>query len=260
VNDRYDASLVARNWDAMAATLAPDTLVDDRRRVVNAGIRRGRDVEVASMRAVADIGVTNVSSLVIATRGQHLALSRSRFSGSDRGPNAFHVEMLDIVEIDVDDHVVARVAFDVDDIDAAVAELDARYLAGEAGAYSRTWQAHVRNYATLNRHEVSPATPDWVNVDHRHGVALAPSDMVPYLRAAWDVAPDVAIYVEAVHRLSVLGVVVTHIARGSSRQGFDAEWREVALFTFDGDLISRVEVFDDTDLDAALATFDELVE
>ena len=34
--------------------------VDDRRRVVNAGIRHGRDAEIANLRAVADVGVTTI--------------------------------------------------------------------------------------------------------------------------------------------------------------------------------------------------------
>ena len=45
---------------------------------------------------------------------------------------------------------------------------------------------------------------------------------------------------------------------GTSHQGFDAEWREVMLLTADGDLFSRCEVFDEADLDAALARFEEL--
>ena len=74
----------------------------------------------------------------------------------------------------------------------------------------------------------------------------------------WDVAPDVNIYIEAVHRLSNLGAVVTYAAKGTSKEGFDAEWREITLLTFEGDLINRCEIFDEADLDAALARFDEL--
>ena len=33
--------------------------------------------------------------------------------------------------------------FDLDDFDAAIAELDARYLAGEAAAHARTWSASL---------------------------------------------------------------------------------------------------------------------
>jgi len=45
---------------------------------------------------------------------------------------------------------------------------------------------------------------------------------------------------------------------GTSNQGFDAEWREVNLLTAEGEMINRCEVFDETDLDAAITRFDEL--
>ena len=60
------------------------------------------------------------------------------------------------------------------------------------------------------------------------------------------------------HRLSDLGAVVTHTAHGTSQEGFDAEWRMIDLLTVEGDLINRCEIFDEADLDAALARFDEL--
>jgi hypothetical protein len=72
------------------------------------------------------------------------------------------------------------------------------------------------------------------------------------------VAPDINIYVEAVHRLGNVGAVVTYAATGTSGAGFHAEWREIAVLMFEGELISRCEIFDETDLDAALARFDEL--
>ena len=60
------------------------------------------------------------------------------------------------------------------------------------------------------------------------------------------------------HRLSDVGAVVTHAAQGTSQEGFDAEWRVISLLTVEGDLINRCELFDEADLDAALARFDEL--
>ena len=60
------------------------------------------------------------------------------------------------------------------------------------------------------------------------------------------------------HRLSDLGAVVTHAANGTSHEGFDAEWRMIDIMTVEGDLINRCEIFDEADLDAALARFDEL--
>jgi hypothetical protein len=61
-----------------------------------------------------------------------------------------------------------------------------------------------------------------------------------------------------VHRLSDIGAVVTAAVYGNSQEGFNAEWRMIDLFTVEGDLISRCEIFDEADLDVALARFDEL--
>jgi hypothetical protein len=113
-------------------------------------------------------------------------------------------------------------------------------------------------YASFNRRELPATTPDWLNIDHRRGAAFAPGDVIPYIRTAWDVAPDISIFIAAVHRLSDAGAVVTYAANGTSGEGFDAEWREITLLTFEGDLISRCEIFDEADLDTAVARFDDL--
>ena len=85
VEQRYLTYFAARDWDAYAEILSDDICMDDRRRVVNAGVRRGRDAEIASMRAIADIGVTQFTSTVIAIRGERLALcSYAVFDGSGR--------------------------------------------------------------------------------------------------------------------------------------------------------------------------------
>ena len=173
-------------------------------------------------------------------------------------PAAFCVEALEITEVDADGLMVAKVDFDPDDIDAAFEELDARYLAGEAAADAHTWSVIARARATLARHELPPTTPDWVNLDHRRGIAFQPGDMTAYIRAYWDLEQDFSTYIEAVHRLNHLGAVFTQVARGTSQAGFDAEWRVVELMTVQGDLINRAEFFDEADLDAALARFEEL--
>ena len=60
------------------------------------------------------------------------------------------------------------------------------------------------------------------------------------------------------HRLSDQGVVVSHTAQGISFEGVEAEWRMISMLTVAGDQINRVEIFDETELDAALARFDNL--
>ncbi len=78
---------------------------------------------------------------------------------------------------------MAAVLFDLDDIDAAFEELDARYLAGEAAAHAHTWSVITETYAALNRHEFPLTTADWVLIDHRRGTPFAPGDLITYVRA-----------------------------------------------------------------------------
>ncbi|WP_432206456.1 BTAD domain-containing putative transcriptional regulator [Mycobacterium paraffinicum] len=249
--------IAAGDWKALGAMLADDVANDDRRRTVNAGIRRGRDSDVANMRSLSEIGVTHVASTIIATRGERLLLRRTRFS-LDEGPEDFNVELLCIVELDAENRIGTRILFDPYELDAAFEELDGRYLAGEAADEGHTWSLMAQTYAGLNRHETPATTPDFVNIDHRRGITFEPGNIVPYVQATWDVAPDLKMCIETVHRLTNAGAVITHTAYGTSQDGFDAEWREIVFFTFQGDRVDRCEMFDDVDLDAALARFDEV--
>ena len=95
-----------------------------------------------------------------------------------------------IVEIDTDDRIAAFVVFDPDDFDAAIAELDARYLAGEAAAHAHTWSVDCADLRRIQSARTSPTTPDWVNVDHRRLATIETGDLTASLRATWDLTPD----------------------------------------------------------------------
>ena len=120
VGERILAHFATLDWDAMAEIVADGFSNDDRRRVVGAGVRHGRDAEIASTRATADLWTTNVTPTVIATRGRRLVLTRLGFSGRDDGPEPFLTEVLSILEINDDERMVALVSFDLDDIDACL--------------------------------------------------------------------------------------------------------------------------------------------
>ncbi len=135
--ERFWTYFVARDWTALTEVLPDNFSLDDRRRTVNAGVRHGRDAEIANLRAIAEMGITTVTPTVIATRGERLALNRVDLSDRD-GPGDLYTEVLAVMEM-ADERLVAVVLFDLDDIDAAFEELDARYLAGEAADYSHTW-------------------------------------------------------------------------------------------------------------------------
>ncbi len=85
-----------------------------------------------------------------------------------------------------------------------------------------------------------------------------PVTSIAFARTGFDQMPDLSFRIEAVHRLSNLGAVVTQTLRGTSQEGFEAEWREIHLTTVEGDMFSRSEIFDEADIDAARARFEEL--
>jgi DNA-binding SARP family transcriptional activator len=259
VADRYASSFTSRDWVAMAALITEDFSIEDRRPTVNAGIRHGRDAGIKEQRAVAEVGFTDVARTVLAIRGEHLALVRAHYTGSDEGPEPFEVSVLHLVEI-ARERVTSVVTFDTGDIDAAVEELDARYLAGEAAPFLNAWSVVAKAYAGLNRLELPTRTADYVKVDHRRMAAVAPSDPATDIRVGRDLVPNVSFYVAAVHRLTRLGAVVTHAAFGTSHEGFEAEWRGIDLLMVEGDMVSRAELFDEVDIDAAVARFEELAE
>ena len=127
---RFLACVNAADWDAIASILAVDFCSDDRRRVTGAGTRRGRDAEIESMRVAADLGA-KFTVEVIATRGDRLVLTRARVSVDQQQQQGFFADMLALVETNLDGHIAAAILLDLEDIEAAIAELDARYLAGE---------------------------------------------------------------------------------------------------------------------------------
>jgi hypothetical protein len=174
VDARFQQCFAARDWVSMAELLDDDLFADDRRRTVNAGVRRGRDAKVADMQATAELGTQTTASTVIAVRGQRLALVRIRLAGRDQRPEAFRTEMLGVVEINRDNRMTARILFDLDDRDAAFAELDARYATGEASAHTEAWTFIVEGCAFLKIHGTWPITADFVGVDHRSGATSAP--------------------------------------------------------------------------------------
>ena len=160
----------AREWNAMAETLAGDFMTDDRRQVVNAGIRHGRDAEIANMRAFADVGILDITLTVVATRGERIVLVRDYLSVRDWSDSSY--SGVSVMEINADNQISAHVLFDVDDFDAAVTELDARYLAGEAATHANTWSVITQAYVALNRHEMPAMAADLVDIDHRSLAAI----------------------------------------------------------------------------------------
>ncbi len=123
----------------------------------------------------------------VAIRGSRLGLTRGIFRDTDYADRPITVEYLTVTGVGDDDLMDDTVIFDLDDIDTAFEELDARYLAGEAADHAHTWWVVKEACAAFNRRELPATTPDWVNIDHRRGAGVAPGDAIPYIRAMWEV-------------------------------------------------------------------------
>src|SRR6185437_10260098 len=98
--ERLRRCFAARDWDGLADVLAEDILADDRRRVVGIGIRHGRQANVTDIRIGAEVGSEDITSTVIATRGERISLDRARFTASDQQLDALSSELLRLVEVD----------------------------------------------------------------------------------------------------------------------------------------------------------------
>jgi hypothetical protein len=194
----------------------------------------------------------------IALRGSRLSLVRARWVGVEDANEPTTVDAMVVMEVSDGGLLRDTVTFDSGDFDAAYAELDARYLAGEAAGHAHTWSVVARAYASLNSRQIPATTPDCVTIDRRGGGVAHEGNVDSYLNATWEVAPDVTMRIETVHRLTDLGAVVTFTSCGTSQNGFSADWRGLNVLTVEGDLVSRGEIFDEADLDAALARFDEI--
>ena len=167
----------------------------------DAGIKRGRDAEMANLRAAADVGIT----LLRVRRHRrprrapnpHPRLGRSLAAGpgSSSARRWASLKSTHIIRSRRSSYSSSTTST------SALAELDARYLAGEAAPHAHTWSVVTRAYAALNRHELPSTTTDGWALDHRRGTSFASGEMPALLDAAWNLTTELRHSVEAVHRL-----------------------------------------------------------
>ena len=92
------------------------------------------------------------------------------------------------VEIDADERTRGESSRSTStDFDAAFAELDARYLAGEAAANAATWSVIAAEVSWPSTGARRPARRRTGSaVDHRRGERFAPGDLTAYPERAWE--------------------------------------------------------------------------
>jgi class 3 adenylate cyclase len=191
----------------------------------------------------------------IATRGERLALFRMP-AGESAG------EHLAVVEHDAAGRRVALVTFDVTDLEAAHAELDRRFAAGE-GAPHAVFLAHHGEFrraaAARDRDALLRLLPaDFTLLSHRRlantGRRMTREEYVASLTVMDDLGVRAAIRVDHILRLCATAVVGVSTYRGTARGG-DFENATVFVGSHDGRLLHEWELFDLEQLDAALVRY-----
>lgn len=256
------AAIVAHDWQRFRQLFADDFRMSDRRRVVQ--LELDREQYVAFTREVADGRTVRAASELLATRGERLALTRPvyEFSDADVGPS--EIAFLILTEVDARGRIVANVRWDVEELDAAYAELDARGLAGGAAAHPRV-AAYQRGFARglAERDWKALAAlhaPSLVARDHRlvgWGELSGPDAYVGAMRAMVELAPDAQGRLDHV-RTAAHGLLAEVVWVGTRDGGaFESPFLWVVELDAEG-RAQRLDFYDPRHVDAARARFAEI--
>ena len=214
-NERYRTYFAARDWNAMAAILADDVVTDDRRRVVNAGVRQAEMPKSRTCETLADIG--DRQHYDVDRHRDPRAAPRPQSSPRLGPPSSRPKRSTSSRSMPTSGSSARRVR----------RRRHRRRLRGTRRPVPRRRSGRPRAHMVGHRrglHRVQPARTsrndtDWVNIDHRRAHNDRAGDMAASIRAALDSCRDLSIYIEAVHRLTDLGAVVTHVAHGDLARG-----------------------------------------
>jgi len=255
--ERLTRAWATRDWNGVAATLGPGFRQLDRRPMMQ--LELDRDEFLAFMREVYDMSSSRLESEVIATRGSRLALARVRFQGADDVIGPTEIESLAVIEVGEHGTRSAMIRFETDALDAAFAELDARYGASDpefAQLKSFTARTDERDWDAV----AAFMAPDFVMHDHRplgwetlHGGHA----WIDTMRALVELAPDVRLRIDHFSRAGRVSLIVSTWV--GTREGGAFEDQKLTVSERDEDgRFRRIDQYDLGQLDRARARFEEL--
>jgi hypothetical protein len=252
---RLEVAANARDWDAYTAALAPAVEYHDRR--TGLAVELIGDDARAVWRAMFDVDELRLDNEVIATRGERLALVLAVAVLRDGEVGTAQSAGLGVAETDAE-LVTRYVAFDPDDMTAALDELDARFaaLGGSPLMATMRHSFDARDWDTF----ASVLTEDCTISDFRTaGWGLVDREVfVDYQRSVVDLADDAHLWVDHARERGNVGIS-TGRALGTRDGG---SW-EIAFVTVgvtnDDGRTQHFETYELGDMAVAIARFHELV-
>ena len=200
----------------------------------------------------------------VAIRGPRLVLCRVMFRDHSELDRPIAVEALVLTEV-TDDELISRfVVFDPDDIDGAMAEFTARWIASGEVAHPQVIEAVRRLIETVNRHDWDAFTTlsaGATYVNHRQlsrPAVQTIADHMSSIRTMASLVPDYWVELAEVLTYSARGLVGDVFLRGTATDGLAIEIPLVMLLVVDRDRVTGFEAFDPDQRDLALARFEEL--
>jgi len=257
---RRAATFESRDWQAWEALFSEAMVFDDRRAL----LRTSSDWTQfrASAQFIADEG-GRFAFEVLGTAGDRLVLERVHWTMIDgHSAQPVDVGLLAVNEVDADGRITAVVYFDPDDRATAVAELEGRFVAGEAAGCA-AGQAPItdfdaafaaRDWAALR----DTLGDDFVSTDHRPGW-MGSSDREEYLasmRAFAELSPDVTSENVEILAWGDHGRVARTRVYGTQRDGGPFENAFAWMLVTGAGHIRQIEVWGVDEVDAALGAFE----
>ncbi len=261
--DRMMATFIARDWEGYLRLLPVGFRMSDRRPMMSLEVDRGQWIEYT--RQLGDMGSTRIEAELLATRGDRLSLSRQQLEVAEGAVGPSRIDSLFLVETNDCGEPIAVVRFAPDDLEAAYAELDARFEAGEAAIHPRasSWAAAFRHAFAARDWDAMAAlsAPDQVAQNHRlvgWGTRRGRAAWAPVLQALVELASDTRLRIDHL-RTSDFGFLWTSVWQGTRDGGaYETPWIHVVEVDERGQEI-RVDVYDIEMLAQARARFDEIV-
>ncbi|HZP28043.1 MAG TPA: nuclear transport factor 2 family protein, partial [Acidimicrobiia bacterium] len=252
-------ALLGLRPDEAATYLAPDVVRDDRRSGIKY-VLSGVAETTEHLRAVVEMGNDRMAERVLSVRDDHLALVETGWGGQ------FDTSLLTVVRTNSDGLIDLAVNFEVEDLSAALDELDLLFLAGLDDARARSLRAGRALLEAHNRRDWDAVrnlvTADVQIVDHRPAGAapiVGGDAFVEYAKAMVDLAPEYVLLVRQVLAISGRSILGDYVSRHTGAADSSYETSRILLTTFDAvGRGTRRESFGPDQLDLAWARYREL--